>query len=98
MNFGIDHILGPLGGFVILAITVRVLYTWLRDTMNKRITALEGVISELRKEVTALKTELDHCQSQHNITTQELLKLSNENGYLRGRLEAMDKTRGSDAT
>lgn len=94
MDFGIEHILGPLGGFVILAIATRVLYTWLRDTMSKRIIALEGVIADLRKEVTALKTELDHCQSQHNITTQELLKLSNENGYLRGRLEAIDKGKG----
>jgi hypothetical protein len=90
-QFGVEHILGPVGALVIMWIIALHLKAALEKAMTARDLASAVVHDELKKEMANIKSELSHCQTQHTATMQELIKLSRDNGYLTGRLESLEK-------
>ena len=92
-QFGVEHILGPVGALVVMIYIAYKLNRGLEATMIARDLASAAVHNELKSEINNIKAELSHCQTQHTATMQELIKLSRDNGYLTGRLEDLEKSR-----
>jgi len=83
MDISIDQLLGPLGSLATFILISYLLYAALKEASDKRIAGLERSIAKI-------EGELAHCQTQHTQTIDQLLKMANENGYLRGRVESIE--------
>lgn len=73
----LEQLLGPLGLVAFLLVCFWAMAPWVKGMIDSRIKGLEDALS--------------HCQAQHDATTTQLLTLAGENGYLRGRIEALEK-------
>ena len=76
-NFDPSHFFGPFALVAFLLLCFGAMAPWVKGMIDTRIKGLEDALS--------------HCQTQHDSTTAQLLALSAENGYLRGRIEALEK-------
>lgn len=75
-NFDPGTFLGPLGLVAFLLLCFAALAPWVKGMIEARIKGLEDALRS--------------CQTQHDATNAQLLVLSSENGYLRGRIEALE--------
>ena len=83
ITFNSAELLGPLGLVAFLLLCFAAMIPWI-----KSLIAAQTATQDAR--INALSDQLAHCQSQHDSTMAQIVALSAENGYLRGRIEALE--------
>jgi len=76
ITFNSAELLGPLGLVAFLLLCFGAMAPWVKNMVDSRIKGLEAA--------------LNNCQTQHDATMAQIVALSAENGYLRGRIEALE--------
>lgn len=87
IQINLADLLGPLGLLAFLLLCIFVGVPWIRNTVERLV---NDRIKSLENDIIALKAELSHCQTQHAATMAQMLDMASQNGYLRGRIEALE--------